>query len=423
MKPEFYIASRFAFKQRSTSKPTFIIMVAMAGIAVGTAALILTLSIVNGFAGSIEKKLISFSAHIQVRQPDEQLFHERRSTLATIADQDNIAEVSPFLEKSFVLRNRNSNRDGGWDSKPVLVKGVKEQQRKAFLHKFLKEGSIAIPDREEGISLYAGKTLAENLKLKVGQKVMLAGLGADGSSQKLFAGNAGIVDLFSSLNLEVGYICGIYDTGLQEGFDDFVVLSDLTALQQRCNPSMISGYDVNVHNLTQLPNTVKKIIDNLGGPFYGYTVFERYANLFEWLKLQKNMTPLLIVTITIVAVFNIISTLLVLIIEKTREIGMLGALGFEPGKISRIFMLQAFLISLSGIIAGNMLALSLSLIELRFHLVTLPEKSYFLTHIPLLINPTDYATVSMAVMVLTLFFAFIPARIASGLKLGRALAT
>ncbi|MBV5302636.1 MAG: ABC transporter permease [Chlorobium sp.] len=423
MKPEFYIARRFAFKQRSASKPTFIVLVAVAGIAVGTAALILTLSIVNGFASSVEKKLISFSAHIQIRQPDEQLFQERRADVATIANQPNIAEVSPFLEKSFVLRRRTTGRDGVWQSKPVLVKGIKEEQRRAFLHKFLREGSLVIPDQREGISLYAGQTLAENLKLKVGQKVMLVGLGADASAQKLFAGNATIVDLFSSLNLEVGFIRGIYDTGLQEGFDDFVVLSDLTALQQRSKPSMISGFDLNVQRLDQLPHTVKQVIDNLGTPFYGYTVFERYANLFEWLKLQKNITPLLIVTITIVAVFNIISTLLVLIIEKTREIGMLSALGLEPGKISRIFMVQAFLVSLSGIVAGNTLALSLSLIELRFHFITLPEKSYFIKYVPLLIEPADYAIVSIAVLLLTLLFAFIPARIASGLKPGTALGT
>ena len=78
MKPEFYIARRFAFKPRSTTKPTFIVMVAVVGIAVGTAALILTLSIVSGFASSVESKLISFSAHLQIRHPDEQLFQERQ---------------------------------------------------------------------------------------------------------------------------------------------------------------------------------------------------------------------------------------------------------------------------------------------------------------------------------------------------------
>ena len=396
-------------------------MVAVVGIAVGTAALILTLSIVNGFAGSVESKLISFSAHLQIRHPDEQLLQERRTDLSRIASNPNIANASPFLEKSFVLRSRGTAGAEGWLSKPVVVKGVSKEQQSLFLKKFLKAGSLSESDKGEGIALYAGQTLAENLDLTVGKKVMLVGLGSNATGAKLIAGNKNIVDMLSSLNIEVGIIRGIYDTGLQEGFDDFVVIADLKELQQHFNPMMISGYDANVHDLNKLPATVKELVNLLGFPFYGYTVFERYANLFEWLKLQKNITPLLIITITIVAVFNIISTLLVLIIEKTREIGMLSALGLEPGKISAVFMAQAFLVSLSGVVTGNILALSLSLFELRFHLITLPEKSYFIKYVPLLIEPLDYAVVSIAVMALTLLFAFIPARIAASLKPGTAL--
>ena len=398
-------------------------MVAVVGIAVGTAALILTLSIVNGFASSVESKLISFSAHLQIRHPDEQLFQERRTDLSRIGSNPNIANASPFLEKSFVLRSRGTAGAEGWLSKPVVVKGVSKEQQSLFLKKFLKAGSLSESDKGEGIALYAGQTLAENLDLTVGKKVMLVGLGSNATGAKLIAGNKNIVDMLSSLNIEVGIIRGIYDTGLQEGFDDFVVIADLKELQQRFNPMMISGYDANVHDLNKLPATVKELVNLLGFPFYGYTVFERYANLFEWLKLQKNITPLLIITITIVAVFNIISTLLVLIIEKTREIGMLSALGLEPGKISAVFMAQAFLVSLSGVVTGNILALSLSLFELRFHLITLPEKSYFIKYVPLLIEPLDYAVVSIAVMALTLLFAFIPARIAASLKPGTALGT
>ena len=423
MKPELYIARRFAFKRRSASKPTFIVIVAVAGIAVGTAALILTLSIVNGFASSVEKKLISFSAHLQIRHPDEQLFQERRTDLAKMANNVNIANASPVLEKSFVLRSRNNGVGDTWLSKPVRIKGVNEESRKAFLKKFLLKGNIEPIHSDEGIALYAGQTLAENLNLTVGKKVMLVSLGGDPSGKKLVADHNNIVDLLSSLDLETGVIRGIYDTGLQEGFDDYIVLADLKELQERFNPMMISGYDANVYRLDQLRHTVQEVTDALGDQYYGYTVFERYANLFEWLKLQKNITPLLIVTITIVAVFNIISTLLVLIIEKTREIGMLSALGLEPGKLSSIFMVQAFLISLSGIAVGNIMAISLSLFEMRYHLITLPEKSYFIKYVPLLINPMDYALVSLAVMVLTLLFAFIPARIAASLKHGTALGT
>ena len=423
MKPELYIAKRFAFKRRSASKPTFIVIVAVAGIALGTAALILTLSIVNGFARSVENKLISFSAHMQIRLPDEQLFQERRSDLAKLVKNANIANASPFLEKSFVLRSRNNGVGDVWLNKPVRIKGVNEESRKIFLKKFFREGNIAPINTDKGLALYIGQTLAENLNLKIGKKVMLVSLGGGQSGTKLIVGQNNIVYLLSSLDLEPGVICGMYDTGLQEGFDDYIVLADLKELQQRFNPMMISGYDVNVHKLDQLSKTLTEVADALGFQYYGYTVFDRYANLFEWLKLQKNITPLLIVTITIVAVFNIISTLLVLIIEKTREIGMLSALGLEPGKLSSIFMVQAFLISLSGIAVGNIMAISLSLFEMRYHLITLPEKSYFIKYVPLLINPVDYALVSLAVMALTLLFAFIPARIAASLQPGTALGT
>ena len=423
MKPEFYIARRFAFKQRSLSKPTFIVMVAVIGIAVGTAALILTLSIVKGFAVSVENKLISFSAHMQFRHPEEELFQERRVDLAKITAHPDITIASPFLEKSFVLRSRITGGRESYRSKPVIVRGVSPEERSLFMKKFLREGSPVLAEGGEGISLYAGQPLAEKLGLSVGKKVMLIGLAGGSSGAKLIAGNRNMVDLLSSLDLEVGTIRGIYDTGLQEGFDDYVLLTDLKGLQQRFNPMMISGYDANVRDLGTIAKSVREVSGSLGFPFYGSTVFERYANLFEWLKLQKNIMPLLIVTITVVAVFNIISTLLVLIIEKTREIGMLSALGLEPAKISLLFMAQAFLIALTGIAAGNILALSLSLFELRFHLITLPEKSYFIKYVPLLIDPLDYAAVSLAVTLLTLFFAFVPARVAASLKPGTALGT
>ncbi len=394
---------------------------AVLGIAIGTAALILTLSIVNGFANSIEQKLISFSAHLQIRQPNELLFAEHRSDMATIAAHPNIAELSPFLEKSYVLRSRDGSDDRLWRSKPVMVKGVTEQQRQQFLHKFLKQGTATLPDQPNAIPLYAGQPLADNMKLRVGQRVMLVGLGDNAATQHVMNNSTTVLELLSSLKVDVGIIRGIYDTGLQEGFDDRVMFADLRALQKQSTPEMISGFDANVHRFDELTETVQSVVKRLGSPFYGMTVFDRYANLFEWLKLQQNMTPLLIVTITIVAVFNIISTLLVLMIEKTREIGMLSALGLKPSKIRRLFLVQAFLISLSGIALGNLLALSFSLLEMRFHFITLPEKSYFINHVPLLINPSDYVVVSLSVMALTLLFAFVPAKIAASLKPGTAL--
>lgn len=423
MKPVLYIARRFAFRERTGSRPAFIVLASVIGIAVGTAALILTLSIVKGFAGSVEGKLISFTSHIQVRQGDEQYFPSSRYEQGLIAGFPGVVSASPFLEKSFILRSRPEEKKGSSAVRPVVLKGITALERKAFLKQYLIGGEGRRQPTENGIlSLYIGKTLAEQLGVKSGQNVLLAGLDRE-VKDGISSGNRDIVDLFASLDLEAARISGIYDTGLQDGFDDVVVIASLDEVQKRFHPDMISGYDVRVGDLSKIGTISGELARQLGFPFYTYTVFERYANLFEWLKLQKNISPLLIITITVVAVFNIISTLLVLVIEKTREIGMLIALGLEPRKIRLIFLGQSILISLAGVAAGAAVALSLTLFEQRFHLITLPEKSYFIKYVPLMIDPLDYLMVGLAVIFLTMLFAFIPARIASSLNPGTALTT
>lgn len=421
MKRELYIARRFAFKPRSISRPTFIVLASVIGIATGTAALILTLSIVNGFAGVIEGKLVRFNSHLQIRQPDEQLFAETRHDLQTLRTSPGISSAFPFLEMNVMIRSRDNARVVS-TIVPAVVKAIPPEGMRTFPGSHLVEGTLPVQDRQAIVGLVAGKALAEKLGIRTGSRVMIVGF-EKGSPARAIGRHDTIVDLLSSLDLEVALVTGLYETGMNEGFDDLVLFADLRALQQRFHPGMISGYEANTGNLRLLPIVSGHASKALGFPFYSSTVYERYANLFEWLKLQKNVTPVLIITITVVAVFNIVSTLLVLIIEKTREIGMLAALGLEPGRISLVFMVQALLISLFGIAAGNIVALSLSLFEQRFHLITLPEKSYFIKHVPIMINPLDYLVVSCGVAVLTLLFAYIPSRVAASLKPGTALTT
>ncbi|NTW52904.1 MAG: ABC transporter permease [Chlorobiaceae bacterium] len=420
MKTEFYIARRFAFKQRSLSRPTFIVLASVLGIAVGTAALILTLSIVNGFASVIEGKLIRFTSHLQVRQPDQHLFPETRHDVQSLKSVPGIVSVSPFLEMNVMLRSRGKKPGDSGVIVPAVIKGTNPDDAARFLGRERVATWAVQADEEGALPLLLGKSMAENMGLKTGDRLMIVGIGGKGGSGRI-TGTESIVELLSGLDLQVARVAGIYETGLTEGFDDIVVFAGLDRLQGVYHPGMISGYEANVSDLRNLPAISADASRTLGYPFYTYTVYERYANLFEWLKLQKNIMPLLVITITVVAVFNIISTLLVLIIEKTREIGMLSALGLEPSSISAVFMGQAFMISLVGIGAGNLFALGLSLFEQRFHLITLPEKSYFIKHVPILINPIDYLVVSCGVAVLTLLFAFIPSRVAASLKPGTAL--
>jgi len=420
VKAELYIARRFAFKPRSLSKPTFIVLASVIGIAVGTAALILTLSIVNGFASVIESKLIRFTSHLQVRQPDDRIFAETRRDLLVLKNEPGIVSVSPFLEMNVMLRCRTAGGGTGGNIVPAMIRGITPQESARFVHKGKELPEGASQSENSELPLLIGKTMAESLGVKTGDRLMIVGI-AGKSGSGAITGTESIVELLSALDLHVARIAGIYDTGLTEGFDDIVVFADLARLQALYHPGMISGYEANVSDLRNLNAISARVASMLGYPFYTWTVYERYSNLFEWLKLQKNIMPLLIITITIVAVFNIVSTLLVLIIEKTKEIGMLTALGMEPRAVSKVFMGQAFMISLVGIAAGNLIALILSLVERQFHLITLPEKSYFIRHVPIEIEPLHYLVVSAAVALLTLLFAFIPSRVAASLRPGAAL--
>ncbi len=419
MKSQVYIARRFAFKPRSSSKPTFIVFIAVAGIAVGTAALILTLSIVKGFSAQIENKLIGFSSHFQIRQAEGRFFYPLRADTACLGEIENISSVTPFMEKNVVLQSRS---ESGELVQPAMLKGILVENPPAFLEESIVDGSLFAEGDSESLKILVGKPLAESLHLAVGSRVLI--ISASGG----FSGDPGIasdniVDLLTAMDIELATVSGIYETGLNEGFDDYMVIANLPVMQQffHRGKSGISGYEVMVHDIKDLDMTTRAAVDTLGYPFYGYTVYERYNNLFEWLKLQQNITPLLIITITVVAVFNIISTLLVLIIEKTKEIGMLGAMGLAPGKISGIFLAQAFLIAVTGILAGNMLAFGFSVFELHFQLITLPQKNYFIKHVPIQIELIDYLLVSCVVGTLTLLFAFIPARVAAAMKPGTAL--
>uniref|UniRef100_Q3AS42 ABC transporter permease n=1 Tax=Chlorobium chlorochromatii (strain CaD3) TaxID=340177 RepID=Q3AS42_CHLCH len=420
MKLLWYLATRFALKQRSSSKPTFVVVLAVAGIAAGTAALLLTLAIVNGFAATISQKLVSFNAHLQLRHSSQEFFQEERSERLQLTSHPEITHFTPFLEQRFVLRCRNSAQQGRWSSKAVLVKAMPSAERQNFIKRYSVRGEEKECRVAEGmVGIYLGRSLAEELNCKVGQKVMLI-RDSNQASQRLLADATSLPELLASLAIEPAVVCGIYSTGLQEGFDDYLLLADLSALEQS-RKGFISGYEANVRHIERLPTTVQELTALTNNRLYGYTLFQRYANLFEWIKLQQNIMPLLIVTITVVAVFNIMATLLVLIIEKTGEIGMLSALGLAPQRIQGLFMLQALLLSITGITLGNLLALGLALFEQHYHLIRLPEKSYFITEVQLLLNPMDNVVVSLSVLALCLLFAWLPSTIAASLKPARAL--
>ena len=154
----------------------------------------------------------------------------------------------------------------------------------------------------------------------------------------------------------------------------------------------------------------------LGYQHYARTVFETYRNLFSWIDLQKKPVPIILSLIIIVATVNIIGTLLMMVLNKTREIGVLMSLGSPPSNIAAIFVRQGMIIGAVGTVLGNILAFVVCFSEQEFRFFSLPSDIYFMTSVPILLRPEYFILVSVVTLLLCLLCSFLPARLASRLR-------
>jgi lipoprotein-releasing system permease protein len=178
----------------------------------------------------------------------------------------------------------------------------------------------------------------------------------------------------------------------------------------------VSGYDIALKQVDSAAAVAENVQELLGYPHYGRTVFETYRNLFSWIELQKKPIPLILGLIIIVATVNIIGTLLMMVLDKTREIGVLAAMGATRWGITKIFLRQGFIIAVLGTLAGDLFALALCLAQLQFRFFSLPSDIYFMTSVPIVLRASDFALVSVITIALCLLSSLIPARLAARLN-------
>jgi lipoprotein-releasing system permease protein len=177
----------------------------------------------------------------------------------------------------------------------------------------------------------------------------------------------------------------------------------------------VLGYDVLVDSLTNAGRVASEIQTLLGYPHYAHTATQLYRNLFAWIELQKKPAPILLGLIIIVAVVNIIGTLLMMVLEKMQDIGSLKALGASQKGIQQIFLLQGMFISLIGIFLGNIIAFLLCYLQLEFRIFSLPSDIYFMSSVPILLKWQNFALVSSVVFILCILSSLLPSKAAAKL--------
>ena len=390
----YFIAKRYLFSKKESKFVSFITYISVLGVALGVAVLIVAVSILNGFEQEIKTKVAGLVSHVQITSfnPEglENYTKVIENTKGFIGD---ITGISPFVQKEAAIRNKEAVEG-------IMLKGIIPESDVSTSRNRIVEGDFNLTPIDSTFSrLVVGDKLAKKLNIKVGNKVIVFGIN-------------GIPSPLNIPRLKQFIVSGIYETGLRD-YDDVLIYTDLKSAQKLFElSSNVTGIEIKLKDIDKAEQVVKTINEKLGYPFYPRSLFKLYRGLFTWVELQKAPTPIILGLIIIVATFNIVGTLLMLILEKTHSVGILKSLGATNISVMKIFIFDGLIIGGLGIIFGNIIGIGLSLLELKYHFFKLPEQ-YYMKSVPILLQPEYIILISIITLALVFISTLIPSYIAS----------
>jgi lipoprotein-releasing system permease protein len=396
VKTSLFIAKRYIETHRRSGFLSFITFIAIAGVTLGTAALIITLSILDGFEREIREKVISFTSHIEVRGYQNQPLGNSSGSIEKVKSEvPGVSSITPFAARECLIRSK-TEIDG------VFLKGIESEGEMLLSKRYLMEGRFSPEDKNALPGIVIGRRLALRLNSAVGDTLILFAV----QGERSMPGQP-IVQKF--------VLTGTYESGMAE-FDDVYAYAPLKHTQNLLGlGSMVSGYEVYVKDVSEVDQIAEKIQKLLGYPHAARTVFRMYRNLFSWVELQQKMSPIMLGLIIIVATINIVGTLLMFVLEKTRAIGILKALGAGKNLISRIFLFQGLFIAVVGIGLGNILAFALCWLQKSMHLISIPSDIYYMDTVPISMSVDNFIVVSLIAFLLCMATTLIPTKLAAKL--------
>jgi lipoprotein-releasing system permease protein len=359
-----FIARRVAFNsQHSFSR--FIIRLAIAATAISVMAMILTIAFTKGFQYAIASKMYSFSGHIHVQrfEPEKSALAEETpvkindSVLSIIKNDPEVESVSAFATKDAILKGPESFEG-------LKLKGVPPEYSFNHLQNFLQSGRwIHFPDSGYSNEINISSFTANQLKLKTGDKLFTYFIQADGSKR-----------------VRPMVVAGIFKTGI-EYYDQVNALVDIRLIQRLNNWSSgeIGGYEIFIKDYMMADSVSNRIFDKLPHLWNSRSITEIYGNIFDWLNLHDTTVVIVIIIMVLVAILNLVTCLIILLLERTQMIGLLKSLGSPDRLIQRVFLYHGALITFGGIILGNIAGLLICWLQQRYGFIKLPEETYFIS--------------------------------------------
>lgn len=389
---QLFIALRYLKSKKKYRGVSVTTAISMGGVAVGVMALLVVLSVMSGFHQDLQKKILGANAHIIIRDYKGAI-QDYEKTAEKLKDAKEISSYAPFVLGQ-VMVSSGSRTQG------VFLRGISPdtESKTTDILAHIKEGDFSKLSGEGDLpGIILGRELSSNLGVFVNDKInIVSPLGE--------IGPMGMLPKIKQFR-----VVAIFEIGMFE-YDSSLVLTDIRSAQDFFHMgSTISGIEVRLQDIYRAPEIKKELQDLLGFPYYVMDWMQMNKNLFSALKLEKFAMFVILVLIILVASFNIISNLIMNVIEKSREIAILKAIGATNASIMAIFVFQGLFIGIIGTTIGVLGGFGLGYILNTYQIIKLPADVYYLSHLPVKMSLFDFITVSISAITITFLATIYPA--------------
>lgn len=369
----------------------------MLGIALGLAVMILSVSIVIGFKKEVRNKVIGFGSHIQITNFDNNSSYESQpiavsdTLLGELRQFPGIRHVERFATKLGILKTDE-------DFQGIVLKGVDEDYDWSFFRDNLKEGKLfAIQPDKRSTEVLISKYLADRLRLRVGDSFLTYFVQEEVRARKFT-------------------ITGIYETGFED-YDKMFVIADIKQIRRLngWDADQVSGLELQVSDYDKLDRVAEEVYfalaerqDRNGNTYYARSIKELNPMIFDWLDVLDINVVVILVLMLAVAGFTMISGLLIIILERTNMIGILKALGESDRSIRKIFLYVSFFLIGKGMLWGNVIGISLCLLQRIFRVVRMDPSIYYLDAVPIDLNWLSLILLNIGTLVISMLMMLAP---------------
>ncbi len=395
-----FIAKRIiASKRYKNSVSSPIIRISILAIAIGIAVMLFSVATGVGLQKKIKEKISGFNGDIQISHYDA---NNSKVTVTPISrNQDfypdfegvpNVKKVQVFATKAGIIRTPN-------EFEGIVLKGVDKDYDWSFFNSYLKSGRVPRFDEELSNEVLLSNKTAGRLRLETGDIFHMFFVKDDPNLAP------------NSRKFEVA---GIFDSGFEE-FDETFIIGDIRHIQRinKWDKDQVGGFEVFIHDFDRLKNTGAEVYRSIDPTLNALTTAEKYPAIFEWLSLFDTNIVVIIGVMILIAGINMITALLVLILERTQMIGVLKALGNQNWSIRRIFLYNAAYLIGKGLFWGNLVGLGLLLIQKYFGVIRLNPETYYVNEAPVYISVPAWLLINVGTLLLCLLMLLIPSYIVS----------